>query len=476
MVIIKDKLYPWLLLSVTSIGAFIQTLNLTTLNVALPVVADNFQAGAVASSWVLLSYMLVNTILILVFGKLCDIYGRRRLYLFGLAEFTVVSFFCGFSPNIGVLIILRALQAVGGALVVTNTTSLITDAFSERRLGTALSINITVCSIAQMIGPVVGGFMVFRFGWQWVFWLNVPFGIIGVIWGIITLKDIPGQARGEKVDLLGNFTVFLGLGGLILALSEGGVTGWSSFPVIVGLAMFVVFTSCFFLVERRAQYPMIDFSLFKNRLYAMANLAAFLSSTARSSVVLLIALFYQVVHHENPFIAGLKVLPLTVGIMIGSPMVGVLSAKYSTRSLSTIGLLGTCLGIFLLMWHVGINTSLLWVSFGQFLIGVGTGIFQTPNTKSIMMTVPLARRGSANGLRSMLQNMGQVLSTAFTLMIVTYFLPIHLKDAIYAGANTNLVANDRYLIVYGYRVALIVMLMLTVMAIAASYMRGNGEK
>ncbi|WML49033.1 MFS transporter [Neobacillus sp. PS3-34] len=196
----KDNNYPWLLLSVTGLGVILATLNFSTLNVALPEITNHFHASGLAANWILLSYMLVNTIFILVFGKLADIFGRRGMYLFGLLEFTIVSFLCGLAPNVWVLILLRALQALGGALIITNTTPLITDAFPPKKLGTGLSINILIASIAQLIGPVIGGFLVYHFGWRWVFWFNVPVGIIGFIWGLFTLRAVPGRAKGEKID------------------------------------------------------------------------------------------------------------------------------------------------------------------------------------------------------------------------------------------------------------------------------------
>lgn len=471
----KDNNYPWLLLSVTGLGVILATLNFSTLNVALPEITNHFHASGLAANWILLSYMLVNTIFILVFGKLADIFGRRGMYLFGLLEFTIVSFLCGLAPNVWVLILLRALQALGGALIITNTTPLITDAFPPKKLGTGLSINILIASIAQLIGPVIGGFLVYHFGWRWVFWFNVPVGIIGFIWGLFTLRAVPGKAKGEKIDWAGNIITFIGLGGFILALSEVGVSGWTSPIVRTGLILSVIFAFVFVWVEKHAKYPMIDFKLFHDRPYAMANLATFFNSLARSSVVLLIALFYQVVDNENPFTAGLKVVPVTVGIMLGSIIVSKLTLNYSARLLSTSGLFSTCIGMLLLTWKIGADGSLFWIILGQLLIGIGTGVFQTPNTQSIMLTVPHERRGIANGIRSMLQNMGGVLSTALSLMIVTSLLPMHLKTAIYAGAKAHIVREDTSLIVTGYRVVFLVMMVLTIFAIAASFLR-NAKK
>jgi len=472
----ESKWYPWLVLCATSLGILLSMLNLSTLNVALPEVSNHFHAGAIASNWILLSYMLFNTVLILVFGKLADIYGRRKLYLFGLTEFTIVSLLIGFSPNVWVLILLRIFQAVGGALVITNTTPLITDAFDKRRLGTALGVNVLIASIAQLAGPVLGGGLGVALGWRWLFWFNVPLGVIGVIWGYIVLKPTPGKARGESIDWLGNITVFLGLGSLIFALSEGGIIGWSRPSVVLGLIAFVIFTLGFIWVEKRVKFPMIDFSLFSRRAYTMANLATFANSLARASIVLLIALFFQVVGHENAFVAGLKVLPVTIGMIVASPIAGVLTAKYSSRLLSTAGLLGTCVGMGVLVWNIGPHASLFWISLGQLFIGLGTGMFQTPNTQSIMLSVPTERRGIANGIRSMLQSMGQVISTALSLMIVTSAIPARLKDAIYAGTSAHINTHDVVLISNGYRLTFIVMMLLTILAVLASYFRGTSHK
>ena len=469
----KDSRYPWLLLIVTSLGVLTVFLNMSSLNVVLPVLSAYFKAGPVATSWILLSYMLVNSILILVFGKMADIYGRRGMYLFGLGLITVVSFCAGFVSNVWMLITLRVLQAVGGALVVTNTTPYITDTFPERDLGTALGINVLVSSASQLIGPVVGGLLVYRFGWRWVFWFNVPLGGLGFILGFFLLKPSRGRTLDERVDILGNLCIFLGMGGLIFALSQSGIVGWDNPMVITGLVFFGVFISLFIFWERRTKYPTIDFSLFRRREYLMANLATFLNTLARSSVVLLIALFFQVMDKENTFAVGVKVLPVTIGMLIASPLAGVLSRRYSTLLLSTSGLVMTGLGMLILAVNMTAHASFSLIGLGQFLVGFGSGVFMTPNTKSIMLTVPVERRGVANGIRSMLQNLGTVISTALSLMVVTSVLPPRLKEAVYDGARADIGGRDFLLISGGFRLAFAVLFGLTLCAVIGSYLRGN---
>lgn len=470
------KNYPWHVLSVTSLGVLLVTLNLSTLTVALPELTTYFGASPLESNWILLSYMLFNAIFILIFGKMSDIYGRRTLYLTGLIGFTVVSLLCGFATNVWVLIILRVLQAAGGAIVITNTTPLITDAFTEDKLGTALSFNVLNSSAAQLLGPVIGGFVVYALDWRWVFWFNVPVGIIAILWAIFILRPVPGRAKGEKIDFFGNICILFGLGGVIYAFSEGSNSGWTSLPVLIGILMFIVFGICFTWWEQRVKHPSVDFSLFRDRAYAMANLATFLNSLARSSVALLIALFFQVMYKENTFSAGLHVLPVTIGMIAASVLVGFLTSKYSTLSLSTFGLILSSVGMIVLAVFTGAVAATFWLSIGQFLVGFGSGIFMTPNTKAIMLTVPPEKRGMANGLRSMLQNMGVVISTALSLMLVTSVLPDSLKQAVYAGAEAEVLPEDLPMIADGFQLAFTVMVVLTGLAIVASYLRSGGSR
>ncbi|WP_328702206.1 MFS transporter [Alicyclobacillus suci] len=465
--------YPWMVLSVTSLGVMLTLLNVGTLNVALPVVSAHFHATATTANWILLSYLLFNTIFILIFGRIADMFGRRRLYIIGLSAFTVVSLLIGFAPNIWVLLVLRAIQAAGGAIVVTNTTPLLTDAFPAKTLPKGLGVNVLVASVAQLIGPVVGGFFASDLGWQWVFWFNVPFGIVGVVWAMMTLRKSSTTGTREPFDIPGNILIFFALGGAILALSEGSTLGWGNPLVIAGLLAFVILTPIFLRVEWKSKSPLMDLRLFGQRRYAMAYASTFLNSFARSAVVLLMALYYETLNHASAFTAGLAVLPVTIGMVLLSPVAGSLASRYDARLLSSTGLGLSGVGVLILIFEVGPTSSFAVAAIGMFLVGAGTALFMTPNTSSIMTTIDPAHRGSANGLRSMLQNMGQVISTALSLMIVTANLPPRLQSSIYEGSTGAIPTNDVHLIVVGFRYALLAMLVATIIGMFTSLVRGQ---
>ncbi|MBX5437868.1 MAG: MFS transporter [Alicyclobacillaceae bacterium] len=466
-----DARAGWRVLSVTSLGVLLVLVNMGTLNVGLPAVASYFHANPEQARWILLAYMVVNTVLILVFGQFADIFGRRRLYLAGLAAFTLMSLMTGMAPNVNTLIVMRALQAAGGAMVITNTTALITDAFPPQRLGQALGINVLVASAAQLLGPVVGGFLAVHAGWRWIFWFNVPFGLMGLAWGWMQLKPSAPAVRapGERVDLLGGLWAFLALGGLITALSPGS----QGLLPAIGWVSFAVFLPVFWLWERRASSPLLDLGLFHDRAYTMANVATFLNSFARSSLALLMGLFFQCVNRQDAFHAGMDVLPVTFGMLVSSPLAGRLTTRIPARVIATAGLVLVLAGLMVVWTGLRPGVAIAWMAAGLFLTGFGSGTFLTPNTTAIMTRVPPNRRGIANGLRSMLNNMGQALSAAATLWAVSLPLPARLKGAVYAGSAAHLRDGDAAVLIFGFRAAVALLMAATVLGIAASLLRGH---
>ncbi|RZS89651.1 EmrB/QacA subfamily drug resistance transporter [Motilibacter rhizosphaerae] len=476
----EEAAYAWRVLSVTSLGVILTGLNTSTLDVGLPAVSRHFGASPAQASWFLLAYMLVNTTMILVFGRVADLVGRRRLYVTGLAGFTLASLACGAAPTAGALIAFRAVQAVGAAAIITNTTALLTDAFPRRLLSTALGLNITIISAAQVAGPVVGGGMVEAFGWRAVFLFNVPFGVAGVVWALLTLRSSPATAQGESFDVLGAVLSALALGGLVVALSQGGATGWASPAVVGGALVALVALPAFLALQvsrpRRGQDPLVDLRLFADRERAMAYLAVFLLAVSRFAVVLLVSLFLQAAQGLDALQAGVRVLPVALGMMLVSPVAGRLAQRVPPRLLGTAGLLLSAAGLLVLAVAVRPSLPGSVVAPALLAVGIGTGLFMTPNTSAIMASVPPARRGIANGLRSMLQNTGFVVSTAMSLAIVTSPLTPGEKRAAYAGTLSSLPGHELGAFVDGYRTAFVVLAALCVLGAVASLLRGDGKR
>jgi EmrB/QacA subfamily drug resistance transporter len=470
--------HHWWVLSVTGLGVLLTGLNTSTLAVALPVLSRHFHATATQASWLLLSYMLVTTVLILSFGRVADIVGRRQMYIAGLGLFTLASLLAGFSPNASVLVGIRAVQAIGAASIITNTTAILTDAFPARQLTLALGLNVTMISGAQVLGPLVGGFVATTAGWRAVFWFNVPVGVAGLIWAGLVLRrnyGSGGRRRGESFDVVGAVLSFVVIGALVLTLSEGGAIGWASWPVFAGAACFVVFTPLFVWTQLHRIHPLVDLSLLSDRERAMAYLANLLLSVARFAIVILASLYVQAARGTDSFHAGLQVLPVAFGMMVASPVAGRLAVRVPARVLSTVGLSVVAAGLAALAVVISPEIGYPALTTILFVIGAGCGFFQSPNTSSIMASVPADRRGIANGMRSTLQNAGYVSSTALTLAIVTGPLRPAEKSAAYAGELSQLPGADLDAFTGGYRIALVLLAVLTAAGAAVSLMR-SGRK
>jgi EmrB/QacA subfamily drug resistance transporter len=467
--------YAWRVLSVTSLGVLLAGTNTSTLDVGLPVVARHFHADATEASWIVLSYMLVNTVLILVFGRVADLIGRRRLYLIGLFVLTTASVLCGLAPNAPVLAAFRALQAVGAAALITNTTALLTDVAPPGRLSSLLGVNVSVASAAQVAGPLVGGLFASTLGWRWVFWFNVPFGVAGLVWARLSLHRDPPAGDREPFDAVGALLSFSLVGGIVLTLSEGGAVGWSSPAVLAGAVVTLLSLPVFLLTQRHRRYPMLDLTLFADRERSFAYACTFLLAVARFAVVLLVALYLQAASGTDPFQAGLRVIPVAAGISVVSPLAGRLARRFATRWVASGGLAVTAISLAVLAVVIAPGASYPTVGACLLGVGVGTGLFMTPNTTSIMANVEAGRRGIANGVRSMLQNTGYVVSTALALAIVTSPLKPAEKSSAYAGTLSTLSPHALDAFTSGYRKAFVVLAVACAVATIASLSRVGAD-
>ncbi|MFC4120681.1 MFS transporter [Nonomuraea zeae] len=461
--------YAWRVLSVVGLASILIALGSSSLNVALPEVVRHFGAGATAASWMLLSFMLANTVLMVVFGRLADMFGRRAMYLWGLATYTGASLLLGFCPNEWWVVGLRVVQAAGGAMLLTNSAALLTDAFPRRHLGRGMGVYIASFSVAQLVGPTLGGFLTHRFGWEWVFWYNVPVGVICLAWGAVTLRRTDASAGERGIDLPGNLLVLVSLGGLLFGLSQAADLGWTDPVVLAGVAAFAVLLPVFVIVERRSRHPVVDVRLFADRVFALDLLASFLSTVGRMAVVLLIALFYQAVRGEDPVSAGLRVLPLSVAMMIASMSAGPLHAWLGARVVALLGNVVGTGGLVVLLACVSAEVGYLPICAGMVLVGAGAGMFMPATATTLLDELPAHRVGIVNAMRLMVQNTGVVVSTALALSLITGPVPAALRPAVFAGTLSRVSPPAAGQLIAGYRLALAVLTAVSVLAVLASW-------
>jgi EmrB/QacA subfamily drug resistance transporter len=461
--------YKWWALSCTSLGMLLATINSGTLIIALPDLARELHTSILSLVWVILSYMISSTVLVLFAGRLSDLFGRKQAYVGGFVLFGLASLGAGFAPNGTVLILWRILQGIGGAFLFANSAAVVTDAFPREQLGLAMGTNTMVAAVGLVIGPVLGGALV-SISWHWVFWFNVPVALIGSLWAGTILRELAKPDRIRGFDIPGVTVFVLGLTGLVYGLSRGGLDGWTDpltyGPIIVGLVLLPVFI----LIERHHRAPMLDLTIFQNRLFAAATAAAFINGLSRFALMFLFVFYFQGVKGDDPIKAGIELAPMAVGMLIASPLAGIWADRRGSRTLAALGMVVGGLAL-AGMTTLGVDTPYVWSAVWLFIVGVGSGMFNSPNTAAMMGTVPTFRRGIAAGARTMLQNTGAVVSIAFVLAIVTSSVPKDTLFAIFSGVTSGLSARTLDPFVSNMHTALWVLAATSMIGAAVSLMR-----
>ena len=350
--------YKWWALSCTSLGMLLATINSGTLIIALPDLERSLKTSLLELVWVILVYMIASTVLVLSAGRLSDQFGRKRAYIGGFLVFAVASLGAGFASGGTELILWRILQGVGGAFLFANAAAIVTDAFPREQLGMAMGTNTMVAAVGLVIGPVLGGALV-AIGWHWVFWFNVPFALLGSLWAALVLREVVGGSGDRSFDALGTITFLIGLTGFVFGISKGGLSGWGSPLVIAGLASAAIFLPAFIVIERHHPAPMLDLTIFRNRLFSTASAAAFCNGLARFALMFVFVFYFQGVQGDSPILAGVKLAPLAIGMLISSPLAGIWADRRGSRTLAVLGMLVTALGL-ALMTTLERDTSYIW--------------------------------------------------------------------------------------------------------------------
>ncbi len=434
--------YKWTALSNTTLGMFMASLDASIVLISLPAIFRGIGLDPLTPSnigyllWMLMGYLLVTAVLVVTFGRFGDMFGRVRMYNSGFAVFTAASIALSLTPGHGEaaamwLIVWRIVQGIGGALLMANSTAILTDAFPSRERGRAMGISMIAGIAGSFIGLIVGGILA-DINWRLVFWVNVPFGVFGTIWAYAKLRELGVQKR-TRIDWWGNITFAFGLIMILIAITYGlqpaggHNMGWTSpavlIELIVGVALLVVFA----VIELRVKDPMFHLDLFRIRAFTAGNVASLMSSIGRGGLQFMLIIWLQGIwlplhgysFVDTPLWAGIYMVPLTVGFLIAGPAAGWLSDRYGARPFSVGGMLLAALSFGLLML-LPANFSFSVFAFLLLMNGVGMGLFAAPNVTGIMNSVPPSQRGAASGMRATFQNTGMVLSIGlfFSLMIV----------------------------------------------------------
>ncbi len=433
---IQDEGYKWTALSVTTVGALLASIQGSALLIALPNILADLHATFFTIMWILIGYLLIITVLTPVIGRLADIFGRKRLYNAGFIMFGVGSLVAGLAqPQFqgGDLIVGRIIQGVGGALLMTNSTAIVTDAFRKGQVGLGLGINQIAGAAGFLLGPIIGGLLT-EWSWRWVFLFNVPLCIFGALWGIWRLREPVKPNNRQHIDWIGSVTLTIGLTGALLALSLFAFPLLGQTTNYIILALGILGLVAFGIIEPRIKEPIVQLRLFKDRLFTMANLSGLLNGIARGAVLFLLIFFLQGPYGKDPLTAGLLLTPFGAAFMLVGPLSGRLSDRVGSRLLTPIGLGVTAIGL-LGLTTVSPNIPYWLLAVFMALMGGGSGFFVSPNTNAIMSSVEPHTRGAAAGILSMLNNTGSMLSIAIVFPLALSQVPIKamMQVFIYGG-------------------------------------------
>ncbi len=415
---VNEENRRWWTLAAMCFALFMIMLDNTVVNVALPSIQKDLGASISGLEWTVNAYTLSFAVLLVTGGRLGDIFGRRKMFLFGVIVFGASSAFIGFSQSEAWLVTGRAIQGIGAAFMMPATLSIISNAFPPQERGKAIGTWAGVSAMALAIGPVVGGFLVENVSWQSIFFLNLPVAAIAVVVTLFATHESRDETAPPTVDYAGVSTLSVGLGALVLALVESNAWGWGSARILGLLAVAVISLTAFAIVEARIANPMVDFKFFRSRSFAGANLVAFIVSFAMLATFFFFALYLQNVRGYTPLQAGVRFLPMTVVIIFAGPIAGRLSDKIGPRPLMTVGLLLNAISLF---WqgHLSVDTPYTQLLGAFVLMGLGMGLVMSPMSTAAMNAVDPTKAGVASGVLSMSRMVGGTFGVAAMGALIT---------------------------------------------------------
>lgn len=404
-------------LFVASVASFITPFMGSAINIALPTIGSEFSATAMAISWVATAYLLTVAIFLIPFGRLADIYGRKRIFLSGIILFAFASLLCGLAPNINLLIFFRVLQAIGSGMIFSTSVAIITSVFPPKERGRAMGIAVGSVYLGLSLGPFAGGLLTQHFGWRSIFFFVVALGLIAIFFVITKLKNEWADAKGEPFDWLGSALYAIALFFIMI--------GFPRLHELIGIGLLLIglfFLAVFIFKELKSKYPVLELHLFKyNITFRYSNLAALIHYSATFAVAFLLSFYLQYFKGLDPQTAGFVLVAQPIIMTVFSPWAGRLSDKIDPRIISSAGMAVSSVGLLFLAF-ISSETTLLNLILTLMLLGLGFALFSSPNSNSIMSSVERKHLGIASGSLGTMRMIGQMLSMGFAMMLFAYFI------------------------------------------------------
>ncbi len=398
--------YKWLVLTIVSLGTAMSALDTGVVNVAYPEMTRFFNVPLTTITWVSLAYLIVSSATITTFGRMADLFGRKWIYVGGLAVFCIGSLVCAFAPTIWLLLVGRVIEALGAAMALSNSIALISEVFPAQQRGMAIGVLETAVGVALTLGPTLGALLIGLFGWSAVFFLNLPLGMVNIGLGLRFLRNSGHRQATTNLDLTGTFSFGGSVALLLLGLTQGQSQGWLSGFTLGVFGLSLVLLTFFIYWERRVANPAIDLKLFfANRAFALANFTKILGYMAFFGINFLLPYYLEIMLNFDTKVVGAAIIPFTAGMLLGSLSSSFLSDRYPSRWLTALGL-GMVAASGLLLGLVGPAAGYWPLLPGMALGGIGMGLFITPNDKTIMNAAPSDRMGVAGSTLALTRSLG----------------------------------------------------------------------
>jgi len=411
----QEQMNKWVVFALSASAGFMTTLDGSIVNIGLPNIARTFHMGlSGAIEWIIIGYLVVIAATLLTFGRLADMFGRKAIFLAGVSVFVLGSALCGLAPSLSLLILARLLQGIGGALIFSVNVAMLTSIFPINERGLALGLNAVMIALGVSTGPTLGGIITQYLTWRWIFYVNVPIGILILLAGFYFYKEQrPQREYHERFDPLGAMVLALGLASLTLGLSFGQEWGWLSAGTLSTLVVAIAMLAVAVYVESHVEHPILNLGLVSNRVFAFADVSFILCMMALFAPGFLLPFYFEELRGFSTIQTGLLLTPLPLMLAVAAPLSGSLADRLGSRWLSPLGLAIACFGLFLLS-QINAQSSMWDIIWRLAFTGFGQGLFQSPNTRTMMSAAPRSAQGEASGLLATGRVIGQSMSVALT--------------------------------------------------------------